>query len=135
MSSPERASVRQRRLKLFDDYGLLVGSAVLLSFGMSSWGVLLPIYFRTVGLSVPRIGGLLSGVNFMGLFAALPLGFIADQLGRKRGLVVSLVFSIMMQLSLGIARNIWGIAFAVILSVFANQLHEVSENALLTFAK
>lgn len=131
MSPSKPASISRKGFTGFtNNFVLLLSSAILLSFAMSSWGVLLPVYLRTIGLSVQQIGALISGVAFVGLFTSLPLGSIIDKLGRKKGLIVSLILYIFLQVSLGGVTNIWGVAFAIILSVFANQLHEITENAL-----
>lgn len=131
MTPSKLASVpRKGGAGLTNSFTLLLSSAILLSLAMSSWGVLLPVYLRRIGLSVQQIGALISGVAFVGLFTSLPLGSITDKLGRKNGLIVSLFLYIFLQVLLGVLRNIWGVAFAIILSVFANQLHEITENAL-----
>src|SRR4051794_32716048 len=77
---------------------------------------LLAIYLKTQrGLSVEQIGFTVSLWGVGSILAGPAGGFLADHLGRRKTLLIALVFGAFAMLHLAVARMPWHIAIAAFL--------------------
>ncbi len=92
----------------------------------------LVIYMTSLGYSLAQAGLAMAGYGVGTLFAALIGGYMADRLGRRKTIVVSMVSGAVAMLCLSQARGLPAIVALASLAGFTCELYRPASSALLT---
>src|SRR5437773_9347244 len=86
----ERIARLRDFLSLERNVSIASGAVFLLGFGEELWKKFLPKYLEALGASVPVIGFFGTAEDFLDAVYQYPGGWVADRLGRRRGLLIFL---------------------------------------------
>jgi MFS family permease len=125
-----------RLRKTYDDFPsqfwLMVVGLFISSMGSSMiWPFLMIYVSETLGLSLSTVATLVSINAGTGLVASFVAGTVADRLGRKLVMVISLTVNGLVYLFMSQAHTYWGFALLMMLAGASNPLYQVGADAML----
>lgn len=112
------------------NFDLALGAGVT-TLGMGLLAPVLPLYAQSLGASPALVGLFLASFGFTRLFIALPAGWLANLLGYRFVLIISLFFIALASLLCAISGNFWSLALFCMIEGAAATVYATAGTAAL----